>query len=67
MAKVVVLGERCKGCELCLSACPKGLLQMSPEYNQAGYHMVRTSRQEECTGCALCAQMCPDVALEVYR
>ena len=36
---VVVNNERCKGCELCVVACPADVLALQPkEVNDKGYH-----------------------------
>jgi len=65
--------ELCKGCYLCISACPDHLIIISDEINQMGYYPAQfTERDGEtddrrCTGCATCALVCPDVAIEVYR
>ncbi len=73
MAKGTVFIEvdRCKGCELCIAACPQGILQMTPQrdcFNVLGYRPVRLmDPNQKCTGCALCALMCPDVVFTVYR
>ena len=34
---VVVNTERCKGCELCVVACPLKVLTMSKQVNSKGY------------------------------
>jgi 2-oxoglutarate ferredoxin oxidoreductase subunit delta len=57
----------CKGCELCISECPQGILAVSEDTNQAGYHPVQVTDQSKCTGCTLCAQACPDAAIEITR
>jgi len=58
--------ERCKGCELCVNACPKKILQMQrTKINQNGYHTVECTDDGSCTSCALCATMCPDCAIEI--
>ena len=36
--KVVFNREKCKGCELCINFCPKGILALDPEVNAKGYH-----------------------------
>jgi 2-oxoglutarate ferredoxin oxidoreductase subunit delta len=62
--------EKCKGCELCISVCPKGRLLLSKALNEKGYYPAQfepAEGKEACTGCALCATICPDLAIEVYR
>ncbi len=69
MAKFQVLfnNEKCKGCELCRSFCPKGIIVMSTVINNKGYRPASISRQEECIGCQSCALVCPDGAIEIYK
>ncbi len=67
MAKLVINEERCKGCELCISACPKEILGLSEKINAQGYHFVELKAPNDCIGCAFCARTCPDVAIEVYK
>ncbi len=57
----------CKGCQLCLSFCPKSLISGADKLNAAGYQPAVFKGQNECTGCATCALVCPEVAIEVYR
>jgi 2-oxoglutarate ferredoxin oxidoreductase subunit delta len=64
---VLIEGDRCKGCGLCVATCPFGVLALTPEFNRYGYPVAGAVAPEHCTGCAMCAQMCPDVAIEVYR
>jgi 2-oxoglutarate ferredoxin oxidoreductase subunit delta len=59
--------ERCKGCGLCIAACPQKILAFSGEFNSSGYNVVRVDKPENCVGCAFCALTCPDIAIEVYR
>lgn len=57
----------CKGCELCINACPQEVLQLDMEHlTSKGYHPVQLYRSG-CTGCAICAIVCPEAALTVYR
>ena len=48
-AKVVIRKDRCKGCELCISVCPKHILAIDDtEVNINGYHAVNIIAEEEC-------------------
>ena len=67
VGRVEIDKELCKGCELCISACPKGVLAMSTKINSKGYFYAEAVHPEDCIGCALCATACPDVAIEVYK
>ncbi|MBU2651243.1 MAG: 4Fe-4S binding protein [Bacteroidetes bacterium] len=71
MAKVkgaiVVDIERCKGCEVCIGACPTGVIAMSKDVNGKGYHFSYMANPDACTGCANCAIVCPDGVITVYR
>ena len=60
-------GDVCKGCELCRSYCPKGIITMSAHINNRGYSPAEITRQDECIGCKACALMCPDGAIEIYK
>ncbi|MDR2945369.1 MAG: 4Fe-4S binding protein [Candidatus Adiutrix sp.] len=68
MARTVFHEEFCKGCGLCIEACPKKILAFAEHrLNHKGYQAVDCLRPEECTGCAICARTCPDVVIDVYR
>ena len=70
MAKVTVTINElvCKGCGLCVRACPKGVLALSKQkLNAKGYHPAEVVDQEACIGCASCARTCPDVAIRIER
>jgi len=66
---IVIDVDRCKGCELCTTVCPQGILHISRGgFNARGYRPVELVDPEgKCTGCALCALICPAVVLTVYR
>jgi len=64
--KVVFDVETCKGCELCIEACPQDSLELSPKLNAQGYHYVLLVK-DNCTGCTNCALVCPDAVITVYR
>ena len=68
MAKLTFQTDRCKGCGLCVTACPKGLIAIAKDkINLKGHHPAEITDQEKCVGCAFCATMCPDCIIEVER
>ncbi len=63
---VLIATDRCKGCELCVAACPPGVLALDPDVvNPLGHHPVALVDAERCTSCAFCARVCPDAVLTV--
>lgn len=65
---IVVNTERCKGCSLCVVACPLNLIQLADKkVNLRGYRFVEQVNTEACTGCTSCAIVCPDGCISVYR
>ena len=71
MAKVkgaiVVDIEKCKGCSVCIPACPQDVIQLSENVNSKGYHYAHMANPDACIGCANCALVCPDGVITVYR
>lgn len=65
---ITILTDRCKGCGLCIIACPVHLIEFLPNaFNIKGYQPVAVNHPEKCTGCANCAIMCPDSVISVKR
>ena len=64
---VVVNKEECKGCGLCVVACPHDVLQLQKEVNSKGYHYSYMANPNACVGCAHCGVVCPDTCITVYR
>ena len=67
MKKITVNEGYCKGCGLCVEACPKHLMQLSDRLGAKGYHPAECTDQAACIACAMCALMCPDVAITVEK
>jgi len=63
---IVIDIEKCKGCELCVVACPQDSLEASRKINSKGYHYI-VKVQDNCTGCINCALVCPEGIIKVYR
>lgn len=68
MPKVIINSDRCKACQLCVSVCPKKILELSKDtFNNKGYTPVRVTNMDECIGCAMCATICPDSVLTIEK
>ena len=65
--RVVISDLYCKGCALCIAACPQKVLETDlNNITAAGYHPAHMVN-DNCTGCAICAIVCPDAAITVFR
>jgi len=59
--------EECKGCGLCVEACPPEVLKLASYLNPYGYHPA-TYIGSGCTGCGICFFACPEPgAIKVWR
>ena len=68
MAKVTFQTDLCKGCGLCVNACPKGGLTIdTSNINKKGYSPAVMAAEDKCIGCAFCATMCPDCIITVEK
>ncbi len=59
--------DKCKGCELCLTVCPKQIISMSNHVNSKGYCPAEIKDMSGCIGCTSCALICPDGAISIYE
>ncbi|MDR0858387.1 MAG: 4Fe-4S binding protein [Oscillospiraceae bacterium] len=63
---VTINPDICKGCELCVTACPKNCIALNGEImNSKGYHPADLAKREDCILCGFCATMCPDCAITI--
>ena len=68
MATVTFRTDWCKGCGLCVDACPKGCLAIAADkINKKGYSPAVMEHPDKCIGCAFCATMCPDCIIKVEK
>lgn len=64
--QIEVSEEECKGCGLCVDACPPRVLKLSERFNAHGYHPALYLGRG-CTGCGICFFACPEPgAITVY-
>lgn len=60
--------DRCKGCGLCVSVCPKQILRLNETVtNIKGYYPCGIIDQDQCIACGNCARICPDSVITVER
>jgi 2-oxoglutarate ferredoxin oxidoreductase subunit delta len=65
--KVIIRVEECKGCGLCVEACPPKCLVLARELSSYGVHPAHYTG-EDCSGCGICFYCCPEPgAITVYR
>jgi 2-oxoglutarate ferredoxin oxidoreductase subunit delta len=73
--KVEIERERCKGCLLCIRACPVKALKADTEPNASGYYPAKpldtaglaAAGAQACIACGNCYEVCPDVCIRVFE
>ena len=64
---LVIDTEKCKGCGVCVIACPAQVINLAKKVNGKGYNYLEMINEDACTSCTNCAVVCPDGVIEVYR
>jgi len=66
MKTIVFDEEKCKGCELCITVCPKKIIAVDKnKINKKGYNPANVTDADSCTSCAQCAVICPHVVIYI--
>lgn len=67
MFNITVESESCKGCGLCVWACPKKIMVISDVSNRSGQYVALCQSPEDCIGCKSCGIICPDGAISITK
>lgn len=59
--EIMIVSERCKGCNICVALCPKQVLGLDT------LGKVQVVKGSECIGCGQCELRCPDYAIYVEK
>lgn len=60
-AKITTVKARCKGCGICVSFCPKHILELD------GIGKIQVKDETGCILCGQCELRCPDYAIYVEK
>ena len=60
--------SECKGCRLCVEACPNDCIKIGSKINELGYQYAVFDKEDCCTACGFCYYVCPEPgAITVYK
>jgi 2-oxoglutarate ferredoxin oxidoreductase subunit delta len=65
--KVIIITERCKGCNFCIEFCPKEMLEESDKRNKKGYKLpkIKDGMEDACIACMHCEDICPEFGIYI--
>ena len=63
--KIVIDSRLCKGCHICISVCPHGVLKKADVVDNRGFFLPVVAELDACRACSLCEMHCPDFAIAV--
>ncbi len=67
MNHFVLNTDKCKGCGLCVRACPKKLLTFGGTLNAQGNVYPVMQDDAACVACSCCALNCPDMRITINK
>lgn len=59
MSKLIIRTNRCKGCNVCVTFCPKKVLALDT------LGKIQAVNEADCIQCGQCELRCPDFAIRV--
>jgi 2-oxoglutarate ferredoxin oxidoreductase subunit delta len=65
--RILIKRELCKGCGLCIRACPKSLIERDTAPNGSACYPAKVSDTGRCSACESCRTVCPDLCIDVYE
>jgi 2-oxoglutarate ferredoxin oxidoreductase subunit delta len=65
--KIEIDRDLCKGCLLCIRACPVKVLEADTEFNASGSYPSKPVNPDKCIACGNCYEVCPDVCIRVFE
>lgn len=55
----------CKGCGICIEACPRKVIESTGCLDAKGHMLPAGGDRSRCIGCRLCELVCPDFAVAI--